>query len=36
MHRRLTTVDRVGMTFTAISAVLAIVVVLVWALESAG
>jgi hypothetical protein len=36
MHRRMMSVDRVGITFTAISAVLALVVVLVWALESAG
>jgi hypothetical protein len=36
LHRRMTRVDRYGITFTVVSAILAVVVVLAWALESGG
>lgn len=36
LHRRMTQLDRYGIAFTVASAILAVVVVLAWALESAG
>jgi hypothetical protein len=36
VHRRMMRVDRYGMAFTAVSAVLAVIVVLAWALAAGG
>jgi hypothetical protein len=36
LQRRVTQVDRYGITFTVVSAILAVVVVLAWALEAGG
>ena len=36
LHRRMTQLDRYGIAFTVASAILAVVVVLAWALESGG
>jgi hypothetical protein len=35
-QRKMTQVDRYGITFTVVSAILAVVVVLAWAIESGG
>lgn len=36
LQRRMMQVDRYGITFTVVSAILAVVVVLAWAIESGG
>jgi hypothetical protein len=36
LHRKMTLLDRYGIAFTVASAILAMVVVLAWALESGG
>ncbi len=36
LQRKMTQVDRYGITFTVVSAILAVVVVLAWALQAGG